>query len=318
MSEEKRVKLNGKTNYLGWQRVMTAELFEKTYSDKKGKIAEGKEDLAYCLVMKSLSLSVAQVVRGDTGTKLLDWLKKEYGSNDAIQAKKNLKSVKMRGIDLQDFWEQLNLALTSFEAAGGNMDMVDVMEIALDNIHEEFYLEVIRKHRLVLGALTDATQTHMDNLRKDLVDHFNATPESVRDKFSRVPRFKSNHVRESSKLCKLCEKHNRWRIKTTHDTSNCRIGDVHGWGPNPKSNHVEEEQKGNKGNEPYLAFHDTGSTPYSFFKDKPKNMNSKKSQVRVANNKSVDIVGEGTIKFGDLELKNVQYGDRIMQILSIV
>jgi hypothetical protein len=115
------VKLNGKTNYLGWQRVMTAELFEKKYSDKKGKISEEKEDLAYCLVMKSLSLSVAQVVRGDTGTKLMDWLKKEYGSNDAIQAKKNLRAVKMSAINLQDFWERFNLALTSFEAAGGNM-----------------------------------------------------------------------------------------------------------------------------------------------------------------------------------------------------
>jgi hypothetical protein len=315
MSEERRfVKLSGKTNYLGWQRVMTAKMFEKGYASKKGVIVKDKEDEAYCLIMESLSLTVAQVCVGDTATKLLAWIKREYGPNDKYQAKQDLKNVKMKGIDLEDFWLKFNLAYASFVSAEGNMDYCDIIELIMENIHQTFFLDIIRKHKLIMMKLPDVNETHLQDFKDDLKEHYNATPEGVRDGFVNPPRYRSNNANgrqrgnRSERICDYCKRHNRWRIMKTHATAECRIGDVVGWGPREANNAEQNgEHQGNISDSNYVAYHDSGSTPFSFFKDCPENLRKKNSQVRVANNKTANIVGEGEVKFGKLKLKNVQF-----------
>ena len=104
-SESKVEKLNGKTNYLGWSKVMMSELKQRSYWSNKIGFNKTFEE-------KAVSLKIAAMLPDDEGpTVMWDQLKSEYGMNDLYQIKKELKNVRMSGIDLDGFWEKFNMAL---------------------------------------------------------------------------------------------------------------------------------------------------------------------------------------------------------------
>ena len=64
------------------------------------------------LIMKSVTLSIAAMLPDDDGPDAMwNWLKAEYGSDDVYQLKRDLRQVKMIGINLEDFWSRYNIAL---------------------------------------------------------------------------------------------------------------------------------------------------------------------------------------------------------------
>jgi hypothetical protein len=74
--------------------------FNKTFEEKSAS-----------LILKSVSLKIAAMLPDDEGpTVMWEWLKSEYGMDDLYQIKKELKNVKMSGIDLDGFWEKFNMA----------------------------------------------------------------------------------------------------------------------------------------------------------------------------------------------------------------
>ena len=141
-------------------------------------------------------------------TVMWDWLKSEYGTDDLYQIKKELKNVKMSGIDLDEFWEKFNMALALYKSAGGKMNYEDQLEIVLENINSTFYLDVIRKIRL--ENKNEEIDSKMFLAAKEaLKDHFNATPQNIRNKFkenSNLAEMESesaNAVVRQKKLCVL-------------------------------------------------------------------------------------------------------------------
>ena len=115
-SESKVEKLNGKTNYLGWSKVMMSELKQRSYWSNKIGFNKTFEEKAAALILKSVSLKIAAMLPDDEGpTVMWDWLKSEYGMDDLYQIKKELKNVKMSGIDLDGFWEKFNMALALYK-----------------------------------------------------------------------------------------------------------------------------------------------------------------------------------------------------------
>ena len=132
-SESKVEKLNGKTNYLGWSKVMMSEFKQRSYWSNKIGFNKTFEEKAAALILKSVSLKIAAMIPDDEGpTVMWDWLKSEYGMDDLYQIKKELKNVKMSGIDLDGFWEKFNMALALYKSAGGKMNYEDQLEIVLD------------------------------------------------------------------------------------------------------------------------------------------------------------------------------------------
>ena len=102
--------------------------------------------------------------------------------DDLYQIKKELKNVRMSGIDLDGFWEKFNMALALYKSAGGKMNYEDQLEIVLENINSTFYLDVIRKIRL--ECKNEEIDSKMFLAAKEaLKDHFNATPQNIRNKF---------------------------------------------------------------------------------------------------------------------------------------
>ena len=79
-SESKVEKLNGKTNYLGWSKVMMSELKQRSYWSNKIGFNKNFEEKAAALILKSVSLKIAAMLPDDEGpTVMWDWLKSEYG-----------------------------------------------------------------------------------------------------------------------------------------------------------------------------------------------------------------------------------------------
>ncbi len=141
-------KLTGKSNYLGWSKIILSELKQRDYY-VKNMFVESTKEKAAGLIMKSVSLKIAAMLPDDEGPLVMwEWLKAEYGLDDLFQLKKNLKDVKMNGINLDEFWEKFNMALALYKSAGGKIAYEDQLDIVLENINSNFYLDVIRKIRL--------------------------------------------------------------------------------------------------------------------------------------------------------------------------
>ena len=299
-SEPKRERLNGRSNYLGWSKLMKLELQEKGYLDKEGKFVDSNSTKALSHMMRSVSLNIAGVVEDSSATAMWDWMKFEYGESNVWQLKADLKAVTMNGVELEVFFGRFNLALAKFKAAGGNMDLMDVCELILENINQTFYLEAIRHHRLLLRATDEVTESEIRTLKIALKEFHDATPIHVRE--SHQTRHKANFVDRSASTgnhcCDHCKKQNRWRIMKTHSTGQCRIGDVKGWG-----NYSNDGS--NKGTSNYVAFHDSGSSPSSYFRSEPQDMVTIGGHVRTASSEPVKITGKGSVRFGDLTLNDV-------------
>ena len=88
----------------------------------------------------------------------------------------------MTGIDLDGFWEKFNMALALYKSAGGKMNYEDQLDIVLENINSTFYLDVIRKIRLE-NKNEEIDSKMFLTAKEALKDHFNATPQNIRNKF---------------------------------------------------------------------------------------------------------------------------------------
>ena len=113
------------------------------------------------------------------------------------------------------------------------------------------------------------------------------------------------------KRCEYCKKY-RKKLSVGHDTSQCFFGDRPGWKKSVEvgnSNNVEGTNKVD--DEPYSSyspiFHDSGSSPTSFFRDQPKKFIAKAGTVGTAGlgQKPTCTRGSGEIQVGKMTLKDV-------------
>ena len=102
-------------------------------------------------------------------------------------------------------------------------------------------------------------------------------------------------------MCIWCKKHNRRRIQASHTQDRCFYGDNEGWTKLETISNKRPDQSY------FVAFHDSASTPRSYFKDKPNDCQSNRSFVLTANNTKVPVEGSGTVRFGNMTLKDVAY-----------
>ena len=70
-SESKVEKLNGKTNYLGWSKVMMSELKQRNYWVAKTGFNKTFEEKAATFILKSISLKIATMFPDDAGLTVI-------------------------------------------------------------------------------------------------------------------------------------------------------------------------------------------------------------------------------------------------------
>jgi len=107
--------------------------------------------------------------------------------------------------------------------------------------------------------------------------------------------------RTYNKTCDHCVKYKERKfICHTHNTDKCFYGD------NPGRTRLPEYQnKSDSTPYSFLTFHDSGSTPTSYFKDRPTNFVKKIGEVKTADSSHVKTTGYGSIKIGNMQLQGV-------------
>jgi len=210
-SDPKQEKLVGATNYLGWSKLLKMELADRKYMNEDGFVSS-TSDKACSLIMKNISLNIAAMIPDDEGPEVMwDWLKSQYGADDTFLLKKNLKNVKMENLNLDNFWNNYNMALAVYKSAGGKISYEDQLEILLENIDVEFFLDVIRKIRLDTKGMEIDSKTFL-YAKNAIKDFYNATPQKIRNNYKKFEMSgkieeNSNYTFSSKNVCEWCQKH---------------------------------------------------------------------------------------------------------------
>ena len=174
--------LSGKTNYLGWSKVMNASLSIKKLIIK-GVLQAAKEKEASNLILTSIALKIAGDLPDDDGPfKMLEWLKSRYGDDNRWNAESDLTNLTMLGIDPAAFLSDLDTGLSLVKASGGSVDPDVMFKTLLTGRYQEFYQDYIRDQRKANQG--QINQQIYDQARKEMLIHFKATPLEIWDKFN--------------------------------------------------------------------------------------------------------------------------------------
>ncbi len=196
-------KLKGKSNYLGWAKIISSEIPIASENDSEPAKA----------ILRSVTLEIAAVLPTN-GLEMWAFLRGEYGSEDKHLLKRQLRETKMVNLELDVVWTEFILALARFKAAGGIVTEEETIDLILENIDQLFFLDVIRKIRLQL--LSDK-EIDLYQAKSLIREFYNVTPLSLRT------RNKSNTVttNQKRKQCEWCVKHGRIRVQNSHQKEKC-------------------------------------------------------------------------------------------------
>ena len=135
--EQKMEKLTGSENYLGWSKVIIQKLYAKNLVQKNSIAPE-----AMVIIMSNISLKIAANVPDEEGPNAVwNYLKLEYGNQDYHAILRELKTIKMTGIDLDSYFDKLNTSMSQYKAAGGKINFEDIIDTIVSNIHEFYVLK---------------------------------------------------------------------------------------------------------------------------------------------------------------------------------
>ncbi|KAJ3254199.1 hypothetical protein HK103_007444, partial [Boothiomyces macroporosus] len=194
--QERIEKLSGIANYYGWRKIINLEIDARNYrSSQSSSIVKDESDdsadnvaapkfkanskaKAAAFILKNVSLDITAMCPETDPEMILQWLEEEFGSTDFYSAKRDLKAVKMDGIDLTSFWKEYNKRYAHLLACGGMMSYADQLETVLENVHQRFYRDVIISTRKSIGNLQSEkiNRSHFTTLRSNLLEHYNVTP----------------------------------------------------------------------------------------------------------------------------------------------
>jgi len=143
--------LTGSKDWVGWSKLilLTASNFG-LLTPKTNKFSESAEHRpkALQLLLMTISFELVATVPDQSGPNAVyNYLKEEYGSPDVHSLRKTLKNVRMTGVEIQPFLQNFHAALSDLRSAGVSISIEDQIDVILDNINADFYLEAIRRIR---------------------------------------------------------------------------------------------------------------------------------------------------------------------------
>jgi len=295
---EKRQLLTGKSNYLGWSKIIKATLATRKLVIKN-EVQVGKADEAVGTIMQHLSLNIAGDVPDEEGPiVLLEWLKSRYGDINRWDAERDYKEAKMIGIDASQYLATLDTALAMVKHSGGKIEPDTQFNTIMNGCQQEFYKDFIQEQRKTNQG--EITNKIVENARKELLLHFKTTPLEVRQKFSTRSGTASNVASSAKKSwakrhCEICAKSNPG-VAHTHDT---------GYHREKKIDPTEANKATVSAYLPYSLHFDTGADQH-YFKDAPRNcVPGNFGTVKTAGGECHKITGVGTASLGKITLNPV-------------
>jgi hypothetical protein len=166
--KEKREKLIGKSNYLGWYKIITARLRQKGFVIKNVlnnsiSYPEEKHDEAYFEIISYLSNQVAGTVpETENPQELMKHLEDTFGVGNKFELKRTYLNFKLIGsLDPNIFFEKLLIQQNKIIVAGGKVSHDESFMVITNGIHQVFYGDFIRNVREKYGdqEMTEKTRS---------------------------------------------------------------------------------------------------------------------------------------------------------------
>jgi hypothetical protein len=297
MSEEHRVKLpelRGKENFAGWYKLTDTYLLIKGLKKDNGEFVSEKKGEAYLYLISTLSYNIAaEVPIGIDPLKLVNFLKKQYGCSNPYQAMDRFDKVKMTNIDPIHFISDLRKSENQVIIAGGSITAREKFVKLLSGINQGFYGSFIQQNRMKYEDV-EKTDDIIETLCTEMKSFYDASTIEQREPYERYGKTIALATEKKSfekRKCDYCED-NHPKIYKTHNTIDCR----------------KKEKKGveNANKEGSLYFDTCASEHFS--NNTLKNFQpSSGGAVEGSNGSKSSILGTGTMKMGNLNLKNVQF-----------
>jgi hypothetical protein len=174
--------------WAGWSKLILLVAAEQNLlTDKTREFSEDadRKQKALYLMLRNMSLDIAAIVPDHDGPKaVFNFWKTEYGSTDVHSLRKDLKSVRLIGVDIQKILSSLSETYGKLRAAGGSVSDSDMIDIILDGVNQEFYLTAIRAVRAYCSNKDTLGPSEVNYTKETLRYHFNDTPVSIRLRYS--------------------------------------------------------------------------------------------------------------------------------------
>jgi hypothetical protein len=129
----------------------------------------------------TISFELVATVPDQSGPNAVyNYLKEEYGSPDVHSLRKTLKNVRMTGVEIQPFLQNFHAALSDLRSAGVSISIEDQIDIILDNINADFYLEAIRRIRQHCRQKSVLDANDLSFAKLTLRNFYDDTPAALR------------------------------------------------------------------------------------------------------------------------------------------
>jgi hypothetical protein len=206
----------------------------------------------------------------------------------------------MTKISPETFLSSLDTMENQVLLAGGEISFTEKYEVLLSGLHPNFYGTWIRDTRITYDDVAK-TQELYEKLREEIKKFYSASPMELRQPYEKKAAFGTGKVYEQ-RNCEYCAD-KRPRIAKPHNTKDCKqkVWDLE---KDDKKLVAAVEKVGNKADQQY---YDSCATDH-FSNAPPENLDQTKTGLlETANGSKSKIVGTGSIKFGSISLKDVNF-----------
>ena len=257
--------LKERKQYQGWLFVIRTKLKKKKWMDANNKVIASYEEDIMDFIIDRIELSIVSQFPLKWKTQdILNYLEERFGGKNKRSLREDYKQVKMIGINCFKFIEELQIKFTEAYAGGAIISEDDQLSHILENCHQMFYSEFIRKWGM--KAETETVEaTFIAAVQKDMKSFYNHSSPAIKAEFLKKGSYQANltETKDEDKgnkkdkkdfkkrNCDLCKVH-RPKYAESHDTPYCRFKS----GNTAQANNNEDQE--NKEVEGY--FYDTAAT----------------------------------------------------------
>jgi hypothetical protein len=292
--------LTGKSNFLGWIKIMSSrlrrqKLLVKADEDSGYTFVPEKDVEAYDEIISRISLKIAESVPAAIDPSILwEYLSESYGVGNKFDLMDEFQELSMtRNLDPAGFIEMLDVKKNKIEIAGGTVTTQDEYRVLLKGMHQVFYSDFIRKTRTAHEG-AEVTAKNIVEIKQDLKAFYKNTPEAVRNQFKLDKKVFKTSSQKGKKWeernCDYCAE-NHPKIAKTHHEDDCKA--------KARDAVAKSDEESNKQSETYL---DTASA-ISLSERKPSRLDcSKKSKIVGVTGDSTNTCGTGDMQLLDLEV----------------
>jgi len=215
------------TNYVGWAIKTETFLRKKKCLDIKDRVISGKKSDALDYLISCISDELLEIIpksKRTTFTTLWEYLPTKCRIGNRWDLEKEFGNLKIDGVDILRFCEQIDLHIAKTERSGGVISHQNHFDLLMKNANPIFYKDTIKDFRKrqqsPQWAMSEST---VEELRDALQFDYENSPAEVIAEYSSKTTPSANSVVKRSKRKEIPEFEHCEKQKTsTREAATCK------------------------------------------------------------------------------------------------